>query len=166
MSEREWYPAGWVDEVCPPSRSAPSGFIVPVLGGFELGYTDPQERELHNQPLKVGDVVEFVACDRMQDIEATLRADGTYELHGTIPSGHNAVLVDGDIDTLQETFEKLIEAIKTDHEYLNPRELIFCDGETEKRVTLQFANWSDPQSFFFEIANGQPAFTPVPPQKN
>lgn len=169
MSDLEWFPADWVDESCPPSRPSPDGFIVPVLGGFELGYTDKQDSELHNQPLKVGDVVEFISCDRRPDVEATLRADGSYELHGTIPQGHNVVIVDGDIDTLHESFESLIEALKSPNdgdvgELLHA--LIFAEGETEKRVTLEFADWSDPQPFLFEINNGSPAFSPVPSQKN
>jgi len=168
MSELDWYPADWVDESCPPARPSPDGFIVPVTGGFELGYADPQMCELHNQPLKPGDVIEFVSCDRLGDVEATLRADGSYQLHGgVIPPSHNVVLVDGDIDTLQGSFDELIAAIKSpDDPDFSVREMIFHQGETEKRVTLQFADWSDPKPFLFEVNNGVAAFSPVPAQKN
>lgn len=166
MSDLEWFPADWVDEICPPARSTPDGFIVPVMGGFELGYADPEQSELHNQPLKVGDVVAFVSCERLPDVEATFKPDGSCELHGTIPAGHNSVIIDGNIDTLHESFDALIEAFKSDDEYLNPREMIFERDETEKRVALEFADWSDPQPFLFEIDNGKPVFRPVPAQKN
>lgn len=168
MADLEWFPADWVDELGPPARPSPDGFIVPVFGGFELGYTNPQDSELHNQPLKIGDVVEFVSCDRLSDVEATLRPDGSYELHGAIDPSHNVVIVDGDIDTLQVSFEDLIEAIKTprDDGRTDVREMIFSDLKTEKRVTLEFANWSDPQPFLFEIKDGKPAFQPVPAQKH
>ena len=168
MSELQWYPADWVDEVCPPARSAPGEFIVPFLGGFELGYAEKQQSELHNQPLKAGDVVEFVSCDRLGDVEATLRPDGSYDLHGTIDPSHNVVIVDGDIDTLHESFDALIKALKasTTDQWYSLREMIFSEGESEKRVTLEFANWSDPQPYLFEIVDGRPGFSPVPAQKN
>lgn len=167
MAELEWFPADWVDEVCPPSRSKPDDFIVPVTGGFELGYADQQLCELHNQPLKVGDVVAFVSCDRLPDVEATLRPDGGYELHGIIDPSHNTVIVDGDIDTLHESFEALINEIRSpaDPDFAT-KEMIFSEGEVEKRVMLSFANWSDPQPFLFEVDDGKPVFRPVPAQKN
>jgi len=173
MSELEWYPADWVDESRPPSKASPQEFIVQYGDECLLGYR-PSDKgvgqddvELWNQPLKAGDVVQFVSCDRLPDVEATLRHDGSYELHGKIDPSHNVVIVDGDIDTLQGSFDALIKDIKSpeDPEF-SVREMIFAEDETETRVTLQFANWSDPQSFLFEIVNGQPVFTPVPPQKN
>jgi hypothetical protein len=165
-AEREWFPCDWVDEFCPPSRSAPDGFIVPVPGGFELGYTDPDESELHNEPLKIGDVIEFISCERLPEIEATLRADGSFELHGAIPTDHNTVTVDGEVDTQHETFDELIKDIRApEGDWRDVRSMVFRDGETEKRVTLYFANWSDPQPFLFEIVEGRPTFGAVPAQK-
>lgn len=167
MSDLEWFPADWVDEVCPPARSAPGDFIVPVTGGFELGYSEPDNAEMHNQPLKVGDVVQFVSLYRLPDIEANLRSDGSYDLFGTIPPSHNVVIVDGNIDTLQESFDALIAAIKAPaDDWMDIKEMIFSEGETENRVTLEFADWSDPQPFLFEIVDGKPIFRPVPSQKN
>lgn len=162
----EWFPADWVDEVCPPSRSAPGEFIVQVSGGFELGYADPDDAEMHNQPLKIGDVIQFITCDRLPDVEATLRSDGSYELHGTIPPSHNVVIVDGNIDTLQESFDALIAALKAPaDDWMHVREMIFVENETESRVTLEFANWSDPLPYLFEVAGGKPVFTLVPTAK-
>jgi hypothetical protein len=167
MSELEWYPADWVDEVCPPSRAAPGEFIVPVFGGFELGYVNKEECELPNQPLKIGDVVEFVSCDRLPDIEATLRLDGSFKLSGAIPPSHNVVIVDDDIDTLQPSFDELIADIKDPKDPdFSARAMIFPDGEAEKRVTLQFADWSEPRPFLFELEDGKPVFRPVPAQKH
>ncbi len=230
MSQLEWFPADWVDEVCPPARSAPDGFIVPVLGGFELGYPsgedrdmhnqplavgdviefvscerlpdvevtfrpdgsyDPvsythldvykrqvlggfelgypsgEDRDMHNQPLAVGDVIEFVSCERLPDVEVTFRPDGSYDLHGAIPPGHNVVIVDGDIDTLQQSFDELVSDIREPKDPgFSARAMIFPDGEPEKRVTLEFANWSDPQSFLFQVVDDKPAFSPVPAQKH
>jgi hypothetical protein len=166
MSDLEWFPSDWVDEVCPPSKPSPAGFIVPVFGGFELGYASGEDRDLHNRPLKVGDVVEFVSCGRLHDVEATLRPDGTYELHGTIPPDHNVVIVDGDIDTLQPSFDALIADIKKpgDPDF-SARAMIFPDGELEQRVTLEFANWSDPVPYLFEFVDGKAVFSPVPAAK-
>lgn len=166
MSDLEWFPSDWVDEVCPPSRSAPAGFIVPVLGGFELGYASGEDRDIHNQPLKVGDVIEFVSCERLPDVEATLRVDGTYDLHGMIPTDHNVVIVDGNIDTLQPSFEDLIADIREPKDPdFSARAMIFPEGEPEQRVTLEFAHWSDPIPHLFEVVDGKPVFNPVPAAK-
>lgn len=166
MSDLEWFPSDWVDEVCPPSRPAPADFIVPVFGGFELGYASGEDRELHNQPLKAGDVVEFVSCERLPDVEVTFRIDGTFDLHGTIPPDQNVVIVDGDIDTLQPSFDGLIADIREPEDPdFSARAMIFPDSEPEKRVTLEFANWSDPLPFLFEVVDGKAVFTAVPTAK-
>jgi hypothetical protein len=164
MSEREWFPAEWVDEVCPPSKATPDAFIVKDCDGWLLGYgpgdtgVHINDADLYNQPLEVGDVVSFVSCDRYDDIEATLKRDGSYQLHGTLPPDHNTIIVDGDIDTLHEGFEALIEALKTTGDEFHVSHLIFSDDMNENRVMLSFARWSDPLPHRFIIEDGKPAF--------
>jgi len=167
----EWYPLNWVGESCPPSKSSPDDFIIAECGGFILGYAegekgvDPEDRALWNERLDPGSVVEFVSCERFADVEATLRRDGGYELHGPLPAGVS-LMVDHDTDTLHESFEALIEALEQpDNDPFHMRNFIFDDAETEKRVELQLARWSDSQPHLFEIVDGKPSFRPVPAQK-
>lgn len=173
MSDLEWYPANWVDESCPPSKSAPAEFIVPVTGGFELGYVRAADSsagkfsghysDLYNQPLSIGDVVEFISCERLGDVDATLRRDGTYLLHGTLPGVYNALIVDGDIDTLCDSFEELTKRIQSRGDW-ELGTLILTDVD-ERRVTMTFANWAAPAPYLFEVVDGKPVFTPVPATK-
>jgi hypothetical protein len=164
MSEREWFPAEWVDEVCPPSKATPDAFIVKDGDGWLLGYGQGDtgvhinDADLYNQPLEVGDVVSFVSCDRYDDIEATLKRDGSYQLHGALPPDHNTIIVDGDIDTLHEGFEALIAALKAPGDEFHISNMIFPDGLDENRVTLSFARWSDPLPHRFVVEDGKPAF--------
>ncbi|MDX3971134.1 MAG: hypothetical protein QHD01_31700 [Bradyrhizobium sp.] len=173
MSDIEWYPADWVDETCPPAKAAPSEFIVSIEDGFELGYSAPGDAvaeefarhysNLYNRPLSIGDVVEFISCERLGDVDATLRRDGTYVLHGTLPAVYNALIVDGDIDTLCDSFEELTRRIQC-REWDELGTLILTDVD-ERRVTMTFANWSDPAPYLFEIVDGKPVFSLVPAAK-
>ena len=116
--ELDWYPENWVDECCPPGKPSPDGFIIREGDHYVLGYAadekgiDPEDRALFNDLLMPGAVVNFVSCERFADVEATLRRDGGYELHGPMPPGDVAVMVDGDSDTLHNSFADLIEALK------------------------------------------------------
>lgn len=166
MSEfREWYPTDWVDEVCPPSKGTPEAFIIIENGKYVLGYApgdrgvDQEDRALFNQPLAIGDVINFVSCDRYDDVEATLRRDGSFDLHGALlPPEHNTIIVDGDIDTLQAGFDALIAEIKNPGDEFHVSHMIFEDGENEKRVTLSLARWSDSLPHRFDINDGKPVF--------
>ncbi|ULK98871.1 hypothetical protein [Bradyrhizobium sp. I71] len=173
MSDREWYPVDWVDETCPPAKASPADFIIQIDGGFQLGYVAAGDAatenfsahyaDLYNRPLSIGEVVEFISCDRLGDVDVTLRRDGTYELHGMLPRVYNALIVDGDIDTLCDSFEELTRRIQC-REWDELGTLILTDVE-ERRVTMTFANWSDPAPYLFEVVDGKPAFTPVPAAK-
>lgn len=175
MTGLEWYPADWVDESCPPPKSAPLGFAFFSEPGqcWMLGYAPDddsvleEDRQIWNDQLDVGDVVAFVSCERLGDVEVTFRRDGSFDLHGPIPRGHNVVIANGDSDLLYASFEDLVEAIKcpTD-EWTNPHDLIFEDGSDAARVELSFATWSDPIPHLFEVEDGKPVFRPVPPQTN
>jgi hypothetical protein len=168
----EWYPADWVDEWCPPSKPSPDGFILREGNGFVLGYAlgekgvDDDDRGLFNGPLDPGAVVNFISCERFADVEVTLRHDGTFDMHGPMPAGEVSIMVDHDVDTLHESFEALIAALKEPgDDPFHIRHYIFDDAETEKRVTLQLARWSDSKPHLFEIVDSKPMFTLVPAVK-
>jgi hypothetical protein len=173
MSDLEWYPADLVDEACPPSKSSAEAYAFFDGERWQLGYAHDdksvldEDREVYNRVIAAGAVVEFMTCERLGDIEVTLRRDGTFDLHGEIPRAYNVLIVADDSDLLYDGFEELIRALKrTDDTWANPSEMIFESGADTARVTLSFANWSDPLPHLFEVENGKPVFRPVPTQKN
>jgi hypothetical protein len=169
--DRQWYPANWVDESCPPHKASPDGFIVAETDdSYRLGYAADDkdvladDRESLNEPLAMGDVVNFMCCDRFDDVEAEVSRDGECRVLGKIPPGHNSVMIDGDVDTLHESFEDMVAALRDNREDL--REYIFHpDGADPQTVTLSFACWSDPLPHLFSIEDGKPTFRQVPPAK-
>lgn len=167
----EWYPADFVDEACPPSKDRPEAFAFFDGERWQLGYaTDEdmleEDRETCNRAIAVGDVVEFMTCERFGDIEATVKRDGAMTFHGAVPPTYNVVVVNGDSDLLYPALEDLVDDIKNPVAFCNPAEMIFEDGADSARVTLSFAQWSDPLPHLFEIENGKPTFRAVPAQKN
>ncbi|SDC07686.1 hypothetical protein SAMN05216337_1001196 [Bradyrhizobium brasilense] len=174
MPDLEWYPEEFVDEVCPPSKPRPEGFFFFDGERWQLGYgpqVDDQvmeeDREVFNRVVEIGAVVNFISCERLPSAEVILKRSGEYELvSGEIPHQHNVVIVDHDSDTLHETLTDLLTAIKEDTDPFGVRSLIFADGDDTARVTLNFADWSDPVPLIFELKDGKPVVSQVPEQKN
>lgn len=170
MSEgREWYPADWVDEVCPPSKPRPEDFVLVDGSTYQLGYAMgdndalDDDRDVFNQRLAIGDIVNFMSCDRFDDVEMTVRRDGTHRLHGNIPREHNWVTLQGDMDTLRDSFDEMLQAIFDPRDDLHG--YVFDDEADEQRVTLSFARWSDFLPHQFSIEDGRPMFRQVPAAK-
>ncbi len=167
--EREWYPANWVDESCPAAKDAPEGFIVADGEGWRLGYAADDkdvlddDRESCSAPLTLGDVVDFMCCDRLDDVEITLRRDGTHKLRHRIPPDHNWVTFYGDMDTLRDSFEEMLRELQDQNSDLYG--YLFSDGKDEELVTLMFARWSDRLPHQFVIDDGKPMFRQVPAAK-
>lgn len=70
----EWMPAAYMDEIVPPGRASPSGWIVPrATGGWALasGWDDGDDRDLIE-----GEVVEFHAQIAIADPTLTIAFDG------------------------------------------------------------------------------------------
>jgi hypothetical protein len=53
-----------------------------------------------------------MCCDRFDDVDLTIFREGGWHLHDEAPVGHNWVTVNGDIDTLHDSFDELIDAIR------------------------------------------------------
>ena len=171
-NDLEWYVADMVDEACPPSKASPEDYAFFDGERWILGYAPDdkrvldEDREACNRAIAAGDVVEFMTCERMGEIEATLRRDGSYTPHGEPPRGYDVVIVNGDSDLLYHSLEDLMRAITAPNEWCNPAELIFEGDADTERVTLDFAAWSDPLPHLFEVVDGKPAFRPVPAEKH
>jgi hypothetical protein len=171
--ERQWYPADWVDESCPLHKASPDGFIVAEAdGSYCLGYAADDkdvladDRENLNRPLAIGDVVDFMCCDRLDNVEADFFRSGELIPHGAIPPEHNNVTIGGDIDTLHESFDDLVAALSDPREDLHDYvDCLFEDDGDLTTVTLCFARWSDPLPHQFLIDDGKPVFQQVPAPK-
>ena len=116
---REWYPAAWVDETCPPPKARPEDFVAAYGETYQLGYApddnsilDDEDREVFTEQLAIGDIVDFMCCDRFDDVDLTIFREGGWHLHYEAPVGHNWVTVNSDIDTLHDSFDELIDAIR------------------------------------------------------
>src|SRR5947209_690274 len=84
--ERKWWPADWADEWMPPARSTPDEFIVDANGHSWLGYafdakdaTD-HEKRYFSRALSGGDIVQFIYCDDLGELEIALQKDGAFEI--------------------------------------------------------------------------------------
>src|SRR4051794_5518007 len=104
----EWYPADLVDEACPPAKASPAAFAFFEGGEWHLGYEAgdrrilDEDREVYNRVIKPGSVIEFVSCQRLGEIEATVTRDGTVALRGTAPTQYNVVVINGDGELLYQ----------------------------------------------------------------
>lgn len=171
MSDLEWYPAELVDESCPPAKRSPTEFVFFDGENWQLGYApddksvSDDDREVCNRIIKPGNVVEFMTCDRLGDLDATFKRDGAMTFKGTVPGNYNVVVVNYDSDLLYESLEQLAKDITGHDEFCNPSELIFEDGSDSADVTCSFANWSDRLPQLFEVADGKPTFVAVPASK-
>jgi hypothetical protein len=171
MSDLEWYPADFVDEACPPAKRSPTEFVFFDGENWQLGYAPDDKSILDddrgmNRIIKSGDVIEFMTCERLGDLEATFNRDGAMTFKGAMPSGYNVVIVNHDSDLLYQSLEDLAKQIATTpDEFCNPSELIFEDGADSADVTCSFASWSDPLPQLFEVVEGKPTFVSVPAAK-
>lgn len=167
--ERQWYPADWVDETCPPAKSAPENFIIADAAmptGYRLGYEDDDdglfgdEREVFSEVLAIGDIVTFMCCDSFDDIDLVIYRDGACQARGSIPRGHNWVTIHGDMDTLRDSFDETLTAIRDPASDLHA--YVFDEDPADPQtITLSFARWSDRLPHQFVIEDGKPMFRQV-----
>lgn len=81
-TNRKWWPVEWGDEVMPPSRPSPDSFIINANGHFWLGYafeaTDVthSEKRFYSRSLQPGEIVEFLYCDDLPEIEIEIEQGG------------------------------------------------------------------------------------------
>jgi hypothetical protein len=154
---REWWPSDWADEWMPPARPEPSGFLINANGHCYLGYafdaegvTD-HEKRYFSRALNVGDIVKFICCDDLGEIDITFDSSGTYVVHDKIPEGCNAFWIAGDNDTYAETVEAFVEGHIT-----FDKEMGLLKTHTE---TVRAARWSDelPHKFTVTYDAGAPS---------
>lgn len=159
IAGRQWWPSDYMDEVMPTSFATPEGWLRPLPngdGGFTIAspyHDDPAEeaeRAWPFSPLTDGEKVEFCYCDDLGDIEMSIAADGTYEIHsGTVhPKAthfHEWFNVDaGWGDTIEE-FAKNYAA----------------ETGTADRIQVGMADWSGSQTFSVKIEGGNASLDPA-----
>jgi hypothetical protein len=139
MSNRRWLPARYQDEVIPPPRESPSAWVITLPG--DAYAIAPIEDGCDRDPwiLREGDVIEFDWTVDLGDGQLAIAADGSWELDiGEAPQppegAHLCVLAGGEIDSLSDSVETLVEGLAGD------------DGVFD----IDFYAWSKaPQHFVF-----------------
>ena len=111
QDERQRWPMAWADEVMPPGRSAPDGFIIVQRetgkpASYVLGYLpntaglSAAEWQTLQLAVAPGDIVPFICCDTLGDVEITVNADGSFEAHDLIDPRATHFDTVGDVDSL------------------------------------------------------------------
>jgi hypothetical protein len=136
---REWWPLEWADEVMPPSRPSPDGFIICADGHWYLGYAfdatyvNDHEKRYFSQAINAGDIVKFICCDELGSIDVTINPDGTFAADGSVPERATHFWEPGNFDTLGDTLAEFVRG------YLDT-----CDPlDAPATVTVAMAWWSD-----------------------
>lgn len=159
MTTRTWWPADWADEIMPPGRDAPDGFIIDADGHYWLGYAfdapdaSHQEKRYFSEGLDAGDIVEFVCCDDCGEVAVTLMPDGTYTVAGTVPERVTHFSIGGDPDTLADSIPAFV------------KNWIEVDGrapEQPETVTVVMAWWSDHIPHKLVVSYDLPCWRPRP----
>jgi hypothetical protein len=143
---REWWPADYVDEVLPSGFAKPEQWIKEAWPGhFVLIAADPAE---DGREINPGDIIEFASCDSLGAVEVTVKADGTYFVHGTYDQSANSFWWSEDPEVAAAT--TMDDLAQQFAEYLKD-----CD-EDEGRYSVNFDRWSDTVPYVFGIDAGKP----------
>lgn len=140
MSEREWLPHDYFDEVIPPMRESASAWIVPGPEGA-AALADCEEGDA-GRVLIDGELVQFVYHVDHGTAVLTIADDLSWSVSSPMPGDANSVW-SPDLDCGgSDTIDVLIEEMK-DNSCLEP-------GTLE----LSFGYWSDQLPFRFDAASG------------
>lgn len=139
---RQWWPVSYADEVMPPGRATPDGFIVRLEGVLTLGYdadeklVDEQDRGFFNKPIAIGDIVNFICLDNLGAVEVEINADGSYTAHGDVPEAATSFMETGNPDSLADSLPEYAK---------NVADLFKGDDDADwpKRDDVRMARWSD-----------------------
>lgn len=136
MSDRQWLPADYLDEVCPPPLDTPTAWIKRAARDrwilFGAGYDN--DDETYSLSVAPGEIVKFQWFEDGDTVDVQLNGDGTYRVLGPVPDG-NTFHVLYDPESVASTFEDTVtQWIENDPD----------DGET---ITIEASTWSDPIAF-------------------
>lgn len=139
---RKWWPVDYADEVMPPGRDTPDGFIImdngrPMLGYAldEMSVTD-RERDYLNKSIQVGEIVNFVCCDDLGEVVVEINADGSFIAQGPVPEQATSFMEIGNPNSLAESLPSYAQ---------NVAELLRGDPPDSWPVVdrVRMACWSD-----------------------
>lgn len=150
MRAREWWPLDWADEVMPHGRGAPDEFIVDTGGHYWLGYAFDAEgvsdfdKRYYSKALERDEIVNFICCDELGEVEVTINPDGTYSVSGDVPERATHFCKIGDPDTLIEG--SLKEFVAAWHDMEPPSEPV--------TIAVAMAWWSDALPYKLTLTYG------------
>lgn len=158
QGSRMWWPSDWIDEINPPGRDTPDGFIIAADGHYWLGYSfdatdvSHQDKRYFSEPLDAGQIVNFLCCDDLGEVDVTIMPDGTWSAAGPVPERATHFWVPFDSDTLSNSLPEFVEA------WIG---LGVTQQGKPDTVTVRMLWWSDPlpHKLTIDYSGG---FTPRP----
>lgn len=162
-SARQWWPADWADEVMPPGLTSPDAFIHPLplddRMSFMLCYEDGEaeaDNEFYRLAVSPGEIVPFICCDPLGEIEVEIRPAGTYAALGEVPANATHFCIGGDPDTLAHTLKDFVDQFVANAPSRDP-----ADGDLPARVEISMAWWSDALPHKLVVEDGKACFIAV-----
>lgn len=128
--KREWWPEDFVDEAMPEGRDSPDAWLAGAVqrpDGWLI--RSGEEDEGVGVRVALGEVLDFVWCERHGEVEVTFKEGGGWTAHGPVPDGYNWCRIAGDQDTLQGSLDELAAEAAA--------------GDYLGRQAVQFATWSE-----------------------
>lgn len=155
---RKWYPAEYVDEVCPSGLDSPLAWLRPIGDGYytlKSPYHDAPEEEAERwvfHPMKEGTIIPFMWCDEFEDVSISITRQGNFFVMPGSSIHKNAAqfFLAGDPDSLAFHMEDFVEWYIKEH------------GKPDKntRVDVRQARWAVEEiKFVFDMKDGKPTLT-------
>jgi hypothetical protein len=163
--EHQWWPLEWADEVMPPGRSSPDGFLIYADGNYYLGYAldakdvSEKEKRYFSRKIEPNEIVKFICCDRLGEINITINPDGTFITDAPAPVRANNFMIHDDPDTLAEDLETFVK----NYVGLEPpdrptTETLACawwSDELAHKLTLTYEGAWPPKANFIAVAQAE-----------
>jgi len=137
MTQREWWPSDYADEVMPPGRESPSAWIRGPRGDtYELAGADDdiegaERDDDHPRIVRPGEVIDFVWCESLGTVEVTIFPDGAHRVHGVVPAHATHFWLAGDPESLAHDIPSFVRRYRETEDVPEP-----------VRETVRLAQWS------------------------
>lgn len=164
-TERQWWPLDWADEVMPPGRLSPEGFLIEADGDYYLGYAldaeDASEQEKRHLSRKIasGDIVKFICCEQFGEIDITINPDGTFTTDEPPPTRANRFMVQYDPDTMADNLETFVKYYIENEALSEPRtetlSMAWWSEELPHKLTVTYEGTWPPKASFAAVTESE-----------